>query len=67
MAVINYSGRLRLLLSSQAPEKKNPSNGLSRSPSRETFAKNPKCNEAWVSNIGVVDVGLSLVHKGRGH
>ena len=30
------------------------------------FAKNPKCNEAWVSNIGVVDVGLPLVHKGRG-
>ena len=29
------------------------------------FAKNPKCNEAWVSNIGVVDVGLPLVHQGR--
>lgn len=35
--------------------------------SMRAFAKNPKCNEAWVSNIGVVDVGLPLVHKGRGH
>ena len=67
-AVINYSG---LKSFTKLPGSRKKTLGMSlRSRLREklsmrAFAKNPKCNEAWVSNIGVVDVGLRLVHQGR--